>query len=158
MNFLSNKINRDVNNKFIDFRQTRLRRMNKKSTLYLPFFIVFGLVFILVLVFKDYLVSKDVNTNFILGANFIFFALSIAGLFVQSKGAGSENLNAFLRGIYTSLLMKMFLIVGAILIYLTIMGGEVNRPAIFICMALYFIFTGIEVKQIMSIVRKKKDD
>ncbi len=129
--------------------------MNKKSTLYLPLFIVFGLVFILVMVFKTYLVSKDVNTGFILGANFILFALSIAGLFIQGRGAGSENLNAFLRGIYTSLLMKMFLIVGAVLVYITIMGGEVNRPAIFICMALYFLFTAIEIKQIMKIVRKK---
>ena len=131
--------------------------MNKKSTLYLPLFIVFGLVFILVMVFKDYLISKDVNTNFILGANFILFTLSIAGLFIQSRGAGSENLNVFLRGIYTSLLMKMFLIVGGVLVYITIMGGEVNRPAIFICMALYFIFTAIEIKQIMKIVRKKTD-
>ena len=115
------------------------------------------MVFILVIVFRDYLLSKDVNTSFILGANFVLFTLSIAGLFIQGRGAGSENLNAFLRGIYTSLLMKMFLIVGGILVYITIMGGEVNRPAIFICMALYFIFTAIEIKQIMKIVRRKTD-
>lgn len=131
--------------------------MNKKSTLYLPLFIVFGLVSILVIIFKDFLAEKDVNSNLILGTNFIFFTLSIAGLFIQRRGAGSENLNVFLRGIYTSLLMKMFLIVGALLIYITIMGGEVNRPAIFICMALYFIFTAVEIKQIMKIVRKKND-
>ena len=131
--------------------------MNKKSTLYLPLFIVFGLVSILVIIFKDFLAEKDVNSNLILGTNFIFFMLSIAGLFIQRRGAGSENLNVFLRGIYTSLLMKMFLIVGALLIYITIMGGEVNRPAIFICMALYFIFTAVEIKQIMKIVRKKND-
>jgi hypothetical protein len=129
--------------------------MNKKSTLYLPLFIVFGLASILVIVFKDFLAEKDVNSNLILGTNFIFFTLSIAGLFIQRRGAGSENLNVFLRGIYTSLLMKMFLIVGALLIYITIMGGEVNRPAIFISMALYFIFTAVEIKQIMKIVRKK---
>ena len=131
--------------------------MKKNSTLYLPLFIAFGLVFILVLVFQDYLISNGVNTNFVLSANFVLFTLSVAGLFIQSKGAGSANLNAFLRGIYTSLLMKMFLIVGAVLIYLTVMGGEVNRGAIFISMALYFVFTAIEVKQIMKLVRRKTD-
>ena len=131
--------------------------MKKNSTLYLPLFIVFVVVFILVLVFKDYLISKDINTSFVLGANFVLFTLSVAGLFIQSKGAGSANLNAFLRGIYTSLLMKMFLIVGAIIIYITIMGGEVNKGAIFISMALYIVFTGIEVKQIMKLVRRKTD-
>lgn len=131
--------------------------MKKNSTLYLPLFIVFGIVFLLILLFKDALAEKDINTNFILGANFILFALSVAGLYIQSKGAGSANLNAFLRGIYTSLLMKMFLIVGAIVIYITIMGGEVNKGAIFISMGLYIVFTAIEVKQIMKLVRRKTD-
>lgn len=131
--------------------------MKKNTTLYLPLFIVFGVVFLLIIIFKDYLISKDINTNFVLGANFVLFVLSIAGLFIQSKGALSTNMSAFLRGIYTSLLMKMFLIVGAILIYITMMGGEVNKGAIFISMALYFVFTAIEVKQIMKIVRRKTD-
>ena len=131
--------------------------MKKNATLYLPLFIVFGVVFLLVVVFKEYLSSKDINTGFVLGANFVLFTLSVAGLYIQSKGAGSANLNAFLRGIYTSLLMKMFLIVGAILVYITIMGGEVNKGAIFISMALYIVFTGIEVKQIMKLVRRKTD-
>lgn len=133
------------------------KHMNRNPRLYLPLFIVFGGVFLLIIGFKNFLVSKDVNTNFILVANFILFTLSVAGLFLQSRGAASENLNAFLRGIYTSLLMKMFLIVGAVLVYITMMDGKVNRPAVFICMALYFIFTAIEVKQIMKIVRRKTD-
>lgn len=131
--------------------------MKKNSTIYLPLFIVFVVVFLLVVVFKNYLHSKDINTSFVLGANFVLLTLSVAGLYIQSKGAGSTNLNAFLRGIYTSLLMKMFLIVGAIIIYITIMGGEVNKGAIFISMALYIVFTGIEVKQIMKLVRRKTD-
>lgn len=131
--------------------------MKKNATLYLPLFIVFGVVFLLVIIFKDYLISKDINTSFVLGANFTLFALSVAGLFIQSKGADSTNLNAFLRGIYTSLLMKLFLVVGGILIYVTMMGGEINKGAIFISMALYFVFTAIEVKQILKIVRRKTD-
>ncbi|MEO6681533.1 MAG: hypothetical protein ABIN48_01795 [Ginsengibacter sp.] len=131
--------------------------MKKTSTLYLPLFIVVLVVFLLVVIFKTFLVNKGVNTDFVLGANFVLFTLSIAGLFIQGKGAKSTNLSGFLTGIYTSLLMKMFLIVGAVIVYLTMLGGEVNKPALFIGMALYFVFTAIEVKQIMKIVRKKTD-
>ncbi len=131
--------------------------MKKNATLYLPLFIVFGLVFLLVLIFKDFLISKDINTSFVLGANFVLFALSLAGLFIQSKGAVSTSLSGFLTGIYSSLLMKMFLIVGAILVYITLLGGEVNKGALFISMALYFVFTFLEVKQVMKLVRKKTD-
>ena len=131
--------------------------MKKNSTLYLPLFLVFGVVFILGIVFKDFLVSKDINANFVQGANFVLFTLSVAGLFIQRRGAVSAHMSAFLRGIYTSLLMKLFLVAGGILVYVTMMGGEVNKGAIFISMALYFIFTAIEVTQIMKLLRRKTD-
>lgn len=131
--------------------------MKKNATLYLPLFIVFGVVFILGILFKDFLLSKDINANFVQGANFVLFTLSIAGLFIQSRGAVSVKMSTFLSGIYTSLLMKLFLVAGGILVYVTIMGGEVNKGAIFISMALYFIFTAIEVTQIMKLLRRKTD-
>ena len=131
--------------------------MKKNATLYLPLFIVFGVVFILGIIFKDFLVSKDINVNFVQGANFVLFTLSVAGLFIQSRGAVAVKMSTFLSGIYTSLLMKLFLVAGGILVYVTIMGGEVNKGAIFISMALYFIFTAIEVTQIMKLLRRKTD-
>lgn len=129
--------------------------MKKNATLYLPLFTVAILVFSLILIFKDFLIRKDINTDFVMGANFILFALSITGLFIQSRGAVAAQLSAFLRGIYSSLLLKMFLVAGGIIIYVTMLGGEINKGAIFISMALYFVYTAIEVTQIMKIVRRK---
>ena len=131
--------------------------MNKSITLFIPHLILAIIVLATTYICRDWLISKDVNTNFILGANLALLLLSLAGLFVQSRGASSTNLNAFLRGIYTSLLMKMFLIVGAILVYVVVMGGEINKAAILISMGLYLVYTGIEVKQLLKLVRKKSD-
>ena len=131
--------------------------MIKNINLFIPHLLLAVIVLVVTYVFRDWLISKDVNTNFILGANLALLILSLAGLFIQSRGATSTNHNAFLRGIYTSLLMKMFLIVGAILVYIIVIGGQINKAAILISMGLYIVYTGIEVIQLMKLVRKKSD-
>lgn len=129
--------------------------MIKNINLFIPHLILAVIVLVVTFVFRDWLLSKEVNTNFILGANLALLILSLAGLVIQSRGVSSTNHNAFLRGIYSSLLLKMFLIVGAILVYIIVIGGQINKAAILISMGLYIIYTGLEVKQLMKLVRKK---
>ena len=120
-----------------------------------PFFILFFLSNILLVLFKDRLVAADYDIQFIWVANLIVFLLTLVGFFLQVKGAGSANLNHFLRGIYSSLLMKMFIIIGALVIYIAVAGGKVNTPAVLISMGLYLLYTAIEVIQLMKILRNK---
>lgn len=122
-----------------------------------PLLVLFMLINILLFAFPKFLVAKNIDQAFVLAANAILFLLSTFGFIIQKKGALSANLNAFLRGIYTSLLAKMFLIVAAILIYIVILGGNINKAAILISMALYILYTMIEVTQLMKLVRRKKN-
>ena len=46
------------------------------------------------------------------------------------KGANSPNVNVFIRGLYSSLLIKMFVIMAAIFIYISLKNGEVNTGRI----------------------------
>jgi chromosome condensin MukBEF MukE localization factor len=98
-----------------------------------------------------------VDVNFVAGANLILFLISISGLLVQSRSVRSANANAFIRGIYSSLIIKMFTVIAAILIYVAIMSHELNKEGIFIAMAFYMLYTSVEVFQLMKIVRKKSD-
>ena len=52
-------------------------------------------------------------------------------------------------------MLKMFVVVGAIFIYVYAFGGIVNMPALFIAMVIYLVYTSIEVVQLMKIARKK---
>lgn len=120
-----------------------------------PLFILFILVNILIVGFKKSLANADYDVEFIWVANLVIFLLSIMGYYLQLRGVGSANFNHFLRGIYSSLLMKMFIIIGALVIYIAVGGGKVNTPAVLISMGLYLIYTAIEVIQLMKIVRNK---
>lgn len=52
----------------------------------------------------------------------------------------------------------MFVIIGAIVLYIYAMGGVVNEPSLFTAMVLYLLYTSIEVSQLTKIARRKKND
>ena len=122
---------------------------------FIPIIVLFVVINLLLLIFKDGLNARGMQLNFVFVANAILFLLSSFGFFIQTKSANSTNINAFIRGVYSSLLMKMFVIVAAIFIYIFVTGGEVNKAAIFASMAIYLLYTSIEVVQLMKIARKK---
>ncbi len=122
---------------------------------FIPVITLFVFINVLILVIKKFLIESGFEINFLLYANGLLFLLSLFGFFVQSKGVTSSNVNAFIRGIYSSLLMKMFVIVAAIFIYIFITGGEVNKPSLFTSMVFYLLYTSIEVIQLMKLARRK---
>lgn len=122
---------------------------------FIPVIFLFVFINILIFLFKAFLIQNGFEINFLVVANLVLFLLSSFGFYVQTKGVHSKNINAFIRGVYSSLLMKMFVIVAAIFIYIFIAGGEVNKPSLFASMAFYLLYTSIEVIQLMKIVRKK---
>ncbi len=122
-----------------------------------PVLLVFILINILVFIFKKSLHSAGFNISFLLSANVILFLLSFFAFFIQRKGVASTNINAFIRGVYSSVLLKLFVVVIAIVIYILVMHGEVNIPSLFTAMVIYIIYTSIEVIQLMKLARKKPD-
>jgi hypothetical protein len=125
--------------------------------IFVPVVFLFVLINVTLYFLRSFLQSQGIDVNFVAGANLILFLISISGLLVQSRSVRSANANAFIRGIYSSLIIKMFTVIGAILIYVAIMSHELNKAGIFIAMAFYMLYTSIEVFQLMKIVRKKSD-
>lgn len=124
---------------------------------FVPVIGFFILANILIFIFIKLLRSSGFNISFLLGANAVLFLLSSFGFFIHTKGIKSTNINAFIRSIYSSLLLKLFVIVTAIVIYILLLGGKVNLPSLFTAMVFYIIYTSIEVIQLMKLARKKSD-
>lgn len=123
----------------------------------LPLIVVCIVVMILIMIFKNKLVSYGFHIGFLTVANVTIFLLSYFSFFIQLRGVRSKSAHAFVRGLYTSLMLKMFVIIGALFIYIYAFGGVVDMPGIFTAMMLYLIYTFIEVKHLMKIARKKSD-
>lgn len=124
---------------------------------FIPVIGLFLLINMVVIIFGNSLKEAGFNIGFLLSANAVLFILTFFGFYIQTKGVRSDNVNAFIRGIYSSLLLKMFVIVAAIVIYILIMGGQTNKPSILTSMGIYLVYTTLEVIQLMKIARKKPD-
>ena len=121
----------------------------------MPVILMFIAITAIVFILKSVLKSIGFDINFLLIGNLILFVLSISGFLIQMRALRSANINAFIRGIYSSLLLKLFIIATAVLIYVFLNRENVNKQSLFTCMGLYFVYTIIEVKQLMKISRAK---
>ena len=120
-----------------------------------PVIVLFILVNSLAFIFKTFLHDHGFGIKFLLAANLLLFCLSKLAFFIQMRGLKSININAFIRSVYASLLIKIFIVIIALAIYLFITKGKINRPSLFTSMALYILYTFIEVRQLMKISRRK---
>jgi hypothetical protein len=120
-----------------------------------PVIVLFILVNSLAFIFKTFLHDHGFGIKFLLAANLLLFCLSQLAFFIQMRGLKSVNINAFIRSVYASLLIKIFIVIIALAIYLFMTKGKINRPSLFTSMALYILYTFIEVRQLMKISRRK---
>jgi len=132
--------------------------MNKKSLrkLYLPAFFIFIAINSLALVFAKKLQQNDIDSNVIIGANFLLFVLALISAYMHTKAAGNSNPNAFVRSVLGATVMKLFIIAGAAFLYLFAAGADKSVKALLSAMVLYIIYTIIEVR--IAFALNKKDN
>lgn len=119
---------------------------------YLPLSVLFVTFCVILGIFKEKLESGGLDVQFTLFANIILFVVTVLGFAIISDKAGSKNIHAFLRGVYLSFLLKMFVVVAALFIFISVFR-EVNKPAIFVSMGMYIVYSIAEVFQLMKIGR-----
>lgn len=121
----------------------------------LPLTLMFIVLTALLLIFRSTLEEAGFNTGFVLIANAILFVLSTIAFRIQMRYIKSPNPHAFVRSVYSSVVMKMLLILAALFIFIVAMNGEINKQAIFVTMGIYVLYSSLEVFQLMKLVRKK---
>lgn len=129
-----------------------MKHAKKALTTVIISFIIVNLVVWLI---KSFLIRYGFDINFILAANCLLFVMSICSSLIFLKAIRSLNVQAFIRGIYTSMLLKLFVCMISISIYLIMLHGSINQPALFTSMALYILYTTLEVSASMKAVRNK---
>ena len=125
--------------------------------IFLPITVVFIILNALIITFKTSLESKGFDRDFLIIANMLLFSLCIAGLFLQRTGLQSSNTHAFMRSVYSAMLLKIFVCLAAVMVYIFSNTSAVNKPALFASMGIYLVYTSIEVAALMTALRKKKN-
>jgi hypothetical protein len=98
--------------------------------------------------------NLELSQSVLWSGNSILFILSAIALLMHSKGASSNNPNAFFRSVYGSMIIRMMGVLFAVLIYASVAGSKVNQPAVLTCIAFYFIYTFYEIRIVFRMLKK----
>ena len=130
-------------------------RTNTKPVL--PLVLVFILINAFLLSAKGILARWEADRDMLLIGNLILFIITFVSFFLGKKGLNSSNPHAFVRSVYTSMMLKLFACAIAAFIYIASYRNEVNKPALFMLMGLYLLYTFIEVSILTKMLRQKSN-
>ena len=98
-----------------------------------------------------------IDGTVLLGGNFILFVATALSFWVSTRSLNSTNPQASVRGLYGSFMIKFFICLVAAFVYIMVVKKNVNKPALFICMGLYLIYTFMEVAALQKLMKQKKN-
>ena len=124
---------------------------------FLPIVLIFIVVSLFCYLTAAWMADRNIDALVLFIGNLILFAATAGSFFLYQKALHHQNIQAFLRMMYSSLLLKMAFALGATLLYLFLAGKGVNKYAVLCCFGLYIVYTFVEVKVLMRLSKLQKN-
>lgn len=121
-----------------------MKTEHKKT--FLPLVLLFVMVNSIAIVFKPFMVRHQIDNGVIIASNSLLFLIAVLSLNLQLKSVKNPNPHAMVRGVMGSVVLKLFVLGTAAFIYLYAAGESKSVNALFISMALYLLYTWLEVR------------
>ena len=131
---------------------------NQNQKLYLPILGLFVALSSLYLLGQNWLTKYGLSFNVLMAGNLILFLVTITSLYFHIKGFLHKNIQVFFRSVYGALMIKMLICAAAVVIYALIAKPNINKPALYVCMALYFVYSFMEVRMVFRLLKQKQDE
>ncbi|KAA5533146.1 hypothetical protein F0919_11390 [Taibaiella lutea] len=90
-------------------------------------------------------------------ANLLLAVVSLLSFNIIKRGIESGNANAFVRGKMTGTLIKFFVCISALLIYVFLNNRQVHKPSLFLFLGMYVVYNAIEAVPLSKMARKKDE-
>jgi hypothetical protein len=127
----------------------------RKTFAFEPLIMVFIAVNVACWLAKQPILRWKTDPNVVLTGNFILFTVSFISLYLSQKAMLQKNSSGFLRNTYGSFLLKLVVGAASVAIYAISSGKNLNKNAIFVCMALYFVYTLLEKTGLMRWIKTR---
>jgi hypothetical protein len=117
----------------------------------LLFFFINTLLITTPALFQRYGIDRSV----VIIANALLFLSNVLVLFLQYRSMQNSNPNVFVRSKMLGTIIKLILLAGPFVAYVFINNKNVNKPAIYISIFLYFVYLAAEVATALKINKQK---
>lgn len=121
-----------------------------------PSIAIFLLVTIVCVAFRQEGSTWGWNFDVLLAGNLVVFIATLLSYLLLKRSLYAKNPQAFVRAMYGSFMVKFFIIVIAAFVYIMMEKKNVNKPALFTSLGLYFIYMFIEISVLTRLMRAKK--
>ena len=108
------------------------------------------------IIFRERLIGWKMNTDVLIWGNLVLFIATISSFYFFYRSLAKRSL-AFLNMVYMGLFVKLGLCLMASFLYIYLAGKSVNKPAILALMALYLVYTFIELMIITRLGREQQN-
>jgi hypothetical protein len=105
---------------------------------------------------RNMLTKWNADQEVLILGNLTLFIITLLSYLLLYRGLQLSNTQAFIRMIYTSFIVKFFIVIAAVFLYATL-AKELNKPAVIICMFIYLVYTFMEVSALTRLLRRKKN-
>ena len=110
-----------------------------------PLILLFVFANALFLLNKKWLAKWGLDRNVLIIANLLFFVISLIAFYLQKRGVENKNPNVFVRGVMGGMMIKMFLVVVSLMIYVLVWKESFSKMSVLAAMFLYLIYLAVEV-------------
>ena len=117
---------------------------------------VFLLVAGLSLLLWDRLSEKDIDWRVLFSGNLLIAAVTFAAFGLTSRSLRSPKPQAFVRAMYGGFIIKFFVLALAAFVYIMVAKKGVNKIGLGSCAVLYILYTAIEIRGLMQLLKERK--
>ena len=124
---------------------------------FLPVIILFIILNGFFITGKTLLEKWNTDPSVLIIGNLVLFLVTFSSFLLSQRGLRSGNPHAFIRSMYGSFMIKLFVCVLVALVYILSFKKNVNKPALFACMGIYLVYSFVEVSVLTKMTKKKKN-
>ena len=106
---------------------------------------------------RNWLLQKNIDADVLIIGNTLLFVITLFSFLLAQRGFCNPNPHAFIRSVYMSVMLKLFACIIAAFVYISIYKSNLNKPALFVCMGLYLVYTFMEISILMKMLKQKKN-
>lgn len=125
---------------------------------FLPIVIIFVLVSAFFITSFSMLEKLEINQALVITGNCILFVVTAASFFLFRNALLAPNTHAFLRNMYSALILKFFVLIIVAFIYIYFTGSALNKAGLLSLVVLYFVYMFSEVALLMNLSRQIREN
>jgi len=107
---------------------------------------------------RNMLARWHIDQDVVIIGNLVLLLITLLSFMLALRGLNNSNPHAFVRSVYSSMIIKLFICIIAVFGYVFLNKNSYNKFGLFFCMGLYLVYSFMEVSILMKLLKGKTNE